>query len=373
MIQRQIDVALGERSYPIYFGYGMTASFAPTCQLHGIPRDVVIITDTNVAPYYLDPLQKHLQHFEFDTTSVVVPPGETQKSLSRANAIFTALLQRRTGRRAAIIALGGGVVGDLAGFVAATYQRGITLIQVPTTLLAQVDSSVGGKVAVNHALGKNMIGAFYQPKFVWIDGETLQTLPSREVICGLAEVVKYGVVFDAEFFAYLETNLDAIMKLEQAAVMHIEARCCELKARVVAEDERELGLRAVLNYGHTIGHALEAAGKYRALKHGEAVLLGMAAEAFIAQQMGLLSAEVLQRIEAFVSQVPLEFKKDSLAPSKILSAIRHDKKSVEGKTRFVLPVRLGEVRILDDVEPALIRLSLKRAFGLVEKRRASSS
>ncbi len=359
---------MGERSYPIYFGTGMTASFAPTCQQHGIPRQVVIITDTNVAKHYLEPFQKHLHHFEFDVSSIIVPPGESQKSLSRANAIFTALLERRTGRRAAIIALGGGVVGDLAGFIAATYQRGVTLIQVPTTLLAQVDSSVGGKVAVNHPLGKNMIGAFYQPKFVWIDGETLQTLPPREVICGLAEVVKYGVVFDAGFFNYLETNLDAIMKLDEAVIMQIQARCCELKAHVVAEDERELGLRAVLNYGHTVGHALEAAGNYRSLKHGEAVLLGMAAEAFIAQQMGLLSIEVLERIEAFVSRIPLEFKKDALAPSKVLDAVRRDKKTVDGKTRFVLPVCLGEVRILDDVEPELVRSSLKRAFGLVGKK-----
>jgi 3-dehydroquinate synthase len=371
LIQRQIDVALGERSYPIYFGTGMTASFAPTCQQHGIPRQVVIITDTNVAKHYLDPLQKHLHHFEYDVSSIVIPPGESQKSLSRANALFTALLQRRTGRKATIIALGGGVVGDLAGFVAATYHRGVTLIQVPTTLLAQVDSSVGGKVAVNHPLGKNMIGAFYQPKFVWIDGETLRTLPPREVICGLAEVVKYGIIFDAEFFAYLEVNLDAVMNLDQAEVMRIQARCCELKARVVAEDERELGLRAVLNYGHTIGHALEAAGNYRALKHGEAVLLGMAAEAFIAQQMGLLSADVLERIEAFVSRIPLELKRDSLPPAKILDAVRRDKKTADGKTRFVLPVRLGEVRILEDVEPELIRSSLKRAFGLVGKKPSS--
>jgi 3-dehydroquinate synthase len=247
----------------------------------------------------------------------------------------------------------------------------VTLIQVPTTLLAQVDSSVGGKVAVNHALGKNMIGAFYQPRFVWIDGETLHTLPSREVICGLAEVAKYGVIFDAEFFAYLEANLDAIINIDPATVMHIQARCCELKARVVSEDEREHGLRAVLNYGHTVGHALEAAGNYRTLKHGEAVLLGMAAEAFIAQKMGLLSVDVLERIETFVSRVPFEFKINALVTTKILDAIRRDKKSVEGKTRFVLPVRLGEVRVLEGVEPELIRSSLKSAFGLV-KRRSSS-
>ncbi len=351
----------------------MTASFAPTCQQHGIPPQVVIITDTNVAKHYLEPLQKHLRQFEFDASSIIVPPGETQKSLSRANAIFTALLQRRTGRRAAIIALGGGVVGDLAGFVAATYHRGVTLIQVPTTLLAQVDSSVGGKVAVNHSLGKNMIGAFHQPRFVWIDGETLQTLPSREMTCGLAEAVKYGVIFDAEFFAYLETNLEAILHLDPAALMHTQARCCELKAHVVAEDERELGLRAVLNYGHTVGHALEAAGNYRSLKHGEAVLLGMVAEAFIAQQMGMLTVEVLDRIEAFVSRLAGTLNRNALVPSKILDAIQRDKKTVDGKTRFVLPVRLGEVRIFEGVEPELIRLSLKRAFGLVGKKRSDAA
>jgi 3-dehydroquinate synthase len=368
LIQRQIDVALGDRSYPIYFGTSMTESFAPTCQQHGIPHHAVIITDSNVAKHYLEPLQKHLGQSDVEAFSIVIPPGESQKSLSRANAIFTTLLQRRVGRKSVIIALGGGVVGDLAGFVAATYQRGVTLIQVPTTLLAQVDSSVGGKVAVNHPLGKNMIGAFYQPKFVWIDGSTLQTLPRREVICGLAEVIKYGVIFDAEFFAYLEANLDALIGLESSAVMHVQARCCELKARVVSEDEREIGLRAVLNYGHTVGHALEAVGKYRTLKHGEAVLLGMAAEAFIARQMGLLSADALDRIEAFVSRIPLPLKKETLAPSKILEAIQRDKKTVAGKTRFVLPVRLGEVQIFDDVDSELIRLSLKRAFELAGKK-----
>jgi 3-dehydroquinate synthase len=346
----------------------MTEDFASTCQQHGIPRMAVIITDANVAKHYLEPLQKHLGQSDIDAFSIIIPPGESQKSLSRANAIFTTLLERRVGRKSVVIALGGGVVGDLAGFIAATYQRGVTLIQVPTTLLAQVDSSVGGKTAVNHPLGKNMIGAFYQPRFVWIDGAALQTLPRREVICGLAEVIKYGVIFDAEFFAFLESHLDALVDLEPTAVMHIQARCCELKARVVSEDEREIGLRAVLNFGHTIGHALESVGKYRTLKHGEAVLLGMAAEAFIARQMGLLSADVLERIEAFVSRIPLQLKKESHTPSKILEAIQRDKKTVAGKTRFVLPVRLGEVQIFEDIDPELIRMSLKRAFELVGKK-----
>jgi 3-dehydroquinate synthase len=369
VIQRQIDVALGDRSYPIYFGHGLTGLFASTCRQHGIPRQVVIVTDTNVAEHFLEPLEKHMRESDFEVSSIVVPPGEAQKSLSRANTIFTTLLERRVGRKSAIVALGGGVVGDLAGFIAATYQRGVTLIEVPTTLLAQVDSSVGGKVAVNHPLGKNMIGAFYQPRFVWIDGQTLETLPAREMICGFAEVVKYGIVFDADFFAFLELNLDTVMKRDPATILKIQTRCCELKARVVAEDEREFGLRAVLNYGHTIGHALESVGKYRALKHGEAVLLGMTAEAYIAREMGLLSADDFERIESFIARIPVRFKKELFPSSKVLDAVRLDKKSVEGKTRFVLPVKVGEVRVLDDVEPELIRSSLKHMFEVMDRKR----
>jgi 3-dehydroquinate synthase len=367
VIQRQIDVALGERSYPIYFGTGVAAQFGPTCRQHGIPRRVVILTDRNVAPHYLEPLQASLMESGFDVMSLVIPPGETQKSLFRANTIFTTLLREGVGRTSAIVALGGGVIGDLAGFIAATYQRGVTLIQVPTTLLAHVDSSVGGKVAINHRLGKNMIGAFYQPKFVWVDGQTLHTLPPREMVCGLAEVVKYGVILDAEFFASLEQNLDAVLALDPAAVLHIQTRCCELKAQIVAEDEREQGLRIVLNYGHTIGHALEAAGKYRTLKHGEAVLLGMAAENYLAQQLGFLSSEVLMRVEALIRRIPLILRRSNVSPSAVLQAMVHDKKSIDGKARFVLPVRLGEVRVVDDVDPELIRASLRYVTDLTAK------
>jgi 3-dehydroquinate synthase len=358
LISRQIDVALGERSYPIYFGKSITSSFAPTCEQHGIPRRVVIITDANVAPHYLTRLENNLRHFQFIVSSIVIPSGENQKSLHRSNAIYTALLKQGVGRKSAVVALGGGVVGDLAGFIAATYHRGLELVQVPTTLLAQVDSSVGGKVAVNHPLGKNMIGAFHQPRFVWVDSETLGTLPRREVVCGLGEVVKYGIIFDAEFFAYLETNLGKILELEPGAVTYIQARCCELKARVVSEDEREQGLRIVLNFGHTIGHALEVAGGYRALKHGEAVLLGMVAESFIAREMGLLSPDVLERIVRLVRCLPLKVGKSSLTPARVLKAIGRDKKSIDGKTRFILPIRLGEVQIVEEVDDALIKASL---------------
>ncbi len=367
VIQRQIDVSLGDRSYPIYFGSGLSALFAPTCQQHGIPRRVVIVTDTNVARHYLGPLENNLKHFEFAVSSVVIPPGENQKSLHRSNVLFTALLRQGVGRKSAIVALGGGVIGDLAGFVAATYQRGVVLVQVPTTLLSQVDSSVGGKVAVNHSMGKNMIGAFYQPRLVWIDAETLRTLPPREIVCGLGEVVKYGVVFDAEFFAYLETSLDQIINLDPASVLHVQARCCELKAHVVAEDEREQGLRMVLNYGHTVGHALEVAGRYRALKHGEAVLLGMIAESFIAREMGLLPPDMHDRIVQIILRLPVKFDKSSFSPARVVKALALDKKSVDGKPRFVLPIRLGEVQVVDEVDGALVQSSLRYVLGLAEK------
>jgi 3-dehydroquinate synthase len=367
VIQRQIDVSLGDRSYPIYFGNALTASFAPTCQQHGIPRRVVIVTDSNVARHYLAPLESNLQHFDFTVSSIVLPPGENQKNLQRSNALFTSLLKQGVGRKSTIIALGGGVVGDLAGFVAATYQRGVTLVQVPTTLLSQVDSSVGGKVAVNHPLGKNMIGAFYQPKFVWIDTETLRTLPVRETICGLGEIVKYGIVFDADFFAYLEAHLDSAVGLDSDTILHIQARCCELKAHVVAEDEREQGLRLVLNFGHTVGHALEAVGHYKALKHGEAVLLGMIAESYISKELGLLPPEIHDRILALIRRLPVKIDKASFSPSRVVKAMALDKKSVDGKPRFVLPIRLGEVQIVDDVDGALVQTSLRYVLGLVDK------
>ena len=363
MIQRQIDVALGERSYPIYVGTSMTTSFAPTCQQHGVPKRIVIITDTNIAPHYLKPLQQHLRHFQFDVSSIVIPPGERQKSLQRANAIFTELLKSNVGRKSALVALGGGVIGDLVGFVAAAYHRGVTYIQAPTTLLSQVDSSVGGKVAVNHPLGKNMIGAFYQPKFVWIDIDCLRTLPPREIVCGLGEIVKYGVILDAELFAYIETNLDRILQLDNEAVMHVQGRCCEMKAHITSEDERETGIRVILNYGHTVGHALEAAGNFTTVKHGEAVLMGMIAETYIARQMGMVSPEVHERIVALIRRIPLRVRKGSLTLARVLQAMKHDKKTVDGKKRFVLPVRLGEVQIVDTVEPSLINASLRHLFA----------
>ena len=360
MVHQQINVSLGDRAYPIYIGSGMTASFAPTCRHHAVAGDVVVVTDTTVGRKYLRPLEKNLLHHKFRVASIVIPPGERQKSLQRVNAIVSAMLKDGVGRSSTVVALGGGVVGDLAGFVAAVYQRGVQFIQVPTTLLAQVDSSVGGKVGVNHPLGKNMIGAFYQPAFVWTDVDCLKTLPEREITCGLGEIIKYGVIWDEELFSFLESNLDRVLSLDREAVMHVLARCCKIKAHIVEQDEREAQLRMVLNFGHTVGHALEAAGNFRALKHGEAVLLGMAAESFLAREMGLLDADAHRRIEALVERVPLHARGLSFAPSEVVRAMGRDKKAVDGKKRFVLPTSIGKVRVVEDVGLSLIQASVKR-------------
>ncbi len=359
MIHKQIDVNLGARTYPIYIGREMLSTLAPTMQQRHIHGAIVLITDKIIAPLYLQPIERHLRHFNYETLSIVIPTGERQKSLARAGRIITEMLSKGIGRNSAIIALGGGVIGDLAGFVAATYQRGVALVQVPTTLLAQVDSSVGGKVAVNHPLGKNMIGSFYQPTLVWADADTLVTLPFREIICGIGEIVKYGIALDADLFSYLESNLDNILKLEPDALLHVQSRSLELKAHIVSEDETETGIRAVLNFGHTVGHALEAAGNYRLLKHGEAVLLGMLAESSMANKLGMISDEVYRRIAELIYRIPIKASVRNLKTSDILRLMKHDKKSIEGNVRFVLPVRIGEVKTVDRVDSKIVAGSLK--------------
>jgi 3-dehydroquinate synthase len=360
MIHRQIDVALGERSYPIYTGADMVSSFAPICRQHGISDSIVIIIDRNVALYHLQPLLRNLQHHKFQPTTIILSSGENQKSLHRANTIFTEMLKKRIPRNSTVIALGGGVVGDLAGFVAATYQRGIKLVQVPTTLLSQVDSSIGGKVGVNHPLGKNMIGAFHQPAFVWTDVYYLKTLPPREVICGFGEVLKYGVIRDAELFGFLESHLEKILRLDAEVVMYVQAQCATVKAEIVSQDEKESGIRIILNCGHTIGHGLEFAGHYKLMKHGEAVLLGMIAESFIAKEMKFLDADSYERIVALIRRVPIKTKLSSLKIANIVSAMGRDKKHVGTKLRFVLPIKIGEVKVVDDVPPKLIQKAIEK-------------
>ena len=359
MIQRQIDVILGNHSYPIYAGQDMVSSFAPMCRQHGISDSVIIITDRNVASYHLQPILRNLLHHKFQPTTIIVPPGEKQKSLHRANTIYTEMLKKKNPRNSTVIALSGGVIGDLAGFVAATYKRGIRLVQVPTTLLAQVDSSIGGKVGVNHPLGKNMIGAFHQPVFVWMDTDYLKTLPPREVICGLGEVLKYGVIRDAELFGFLESHLEKILQLDAEAVKHVQEQCAVIKAEIVSQDEKESGIRIILNCGHTIGHGLEFAGHYKLMKHGEAILLGMIAESFIAKEMKLLDAGSYKRIVALIRRVPFKTKLSSLKIANIISAIDRDKKHIGTKLCFVLPIKIGEVKVVNDVVPTLIQKAVK--------------
>ena len=360
MIQRQIDVALGARSYSVHVGSDIVSSFAPMCRQHGISDSLVIITDQNVASYHLRPLIRNLLHYKFRLTTIIIPSGEKQKNLHRANSIFTEMLKKKITRTSAVVAFGGGVVGDLAGFVAATFLRGMRLVQVPTTLLAQVDSSIGGKVGVNHPLGKNMIGAFHQPGFVWVDTKYLGTLPPRELICGLGEVFKYGIIRDAELFGFLESNLEKILQLDAEALLYVQARCAAIKAEIVSLDEKEAGIRIILNCGHTIGHGLEFAGHYKLLKHGEAVILGMIAESFIAKEMQLLNTSSYERIVALLRRVPLHAQLSSLKMNDTLDAIGRDKKHLGATLRFVLPVKIGEVKVVDDVTLPLIRTAIKK-------------
>lgn len=359
MISHQISVDLGDRSYPIYVGRGMLSAIAPTLQKHGLTGRVALITDANVAMHYQRAIEKHLRHFGYDTYSIVVPPGERHKSLTRAGKIYSELLHGGIDRKSFVLALGGGVIGDLAGFVAATYQRGIPHVQVPTTLLAQVDSSVGGKVAINLPMGKNMIGAFYQPSVVWVDGETLNTLPFRELICGMGEVVKYGIALDADLFTYVEAHLDEILKRNPEHLLHVQTRCLAIKSHIVSEDEKETGRRAILNLGHTIGHALEAAGDYRFFKHGEAVLLGTVAESYIAKEMGLVSSDVHTRIVDTIRRLPIKRGVGNLNAQQVVRLMKGDKKSTEGVVRFVLPAKIGEAKLVDRVDQKLVVKSLK--------------
>jgi len=360
MIHHQIDVELGDRTYPLYTGSEMVSSFAPVCRTHGISDSVVIVTDANVARYHLQPILRNLLHHKFEPMVITIPAGESQKNLRRAAAIFSEMLKKRVPRSAAIVALGGGVIGDLAGFVAATYQRGITLVHVPTTMLAQVDSSIGGKVAVNLPLGKNMVGAFYQPAFVWIDAEYLKTLPMREVVCGLGEVIKYGLIRDARLFEFLESHIDEILRLETETMMHVQTSCAAMKARIVSQDERETGVRVILNCGHTIGHGLESAGRYKVLKHGEAILLGMIAEGMIARDMNLLDSKSCERLAALIHRVPMKVKLSSLKLKDITSAMGRDKKRTATSLRFVLPRAIGEVNVVDDVPQKLIQSAVRQ-------------
>ena len=365
-----VRVPLGRRSYPIYLGPAVLSSIGSLFHRHSMPKTAIIISDKNVARLYLKTVKENLASSGYTTRSIIIPAGEEQKNLRRADAIYSDLLRWNVERQSTIVALGGGVVGDLAGFIASTYQRGVHLIHVPTTLLAQVDSSVGGKVGVNHALGKNMVGAFHQPVFVTADIATLQTLPDREFVCGLAEVLKYGIIMDAKFFSYTVKSIDSIRAKNTADLTRVVAECCRMKASIVSRDEREKNLRAILNFGHTVGHALEHAGDYRLLKHGEAILLGMIAETFAALLLGLITPREAGLIENAVLLLPLPSLRGSkLSSSRLLSTMRVDKKVHDGKIRLVLPTSIGKVTLPMPVDESVILDSLSYLQGFLASRR----
>jgi 3-dehydroquinate synthase len=355
-----LSVALGERSYPIHIGAGLIGSanlYAP--YLGG--GNAAIVTNTVVMPLYGNKVRQALEAAGARVTEIVIPDGEQAKSWQGVAQVIDALLDARLGRDSLVLALGGGVVGDLAGFAAAVYQRGVPFVQVPTTLLAQVDSSVGGKTAINHARGKNMIGAFHQPHAVISDVATLDTLPERELRCGIAEVIKHALALDLAFVEWLESNVENILKRDRGALVHAVRRSCELKAGIVAADERESGARALLNFGHTFGHAIEAGTGYGAWLHGEAIAAGMVMASELSSRLGGLKTSDVKRVRILLSRAGLPVTGPALAPEQLMKLMALDKKAAKGRTRFVVLEALGRAALRADVDDAAVRQAIVAA------------
>jgi shikimate kinase/3-dehydroquinate synthase len=353
-----LTVGLGERSYAIHIGGGLLDR-AELLQPHLPRRRAAIISNTTVAPLYLERLQNTLETAGISSVAVILPDGEEYKNPETLNLIYDALLQNRCERSTPLIALGGGVIGDMTGFAAATYLRGVPFIQIPTTLLAQVDSSVGGKTGINHPLGKNMIGAFYQPQLVLADTDTLDTLPDNELSAGLAEVIKYGLIRDLPFLEWLELNIDRLRARDTAALQYAIARSCQNKAEVVAADERESGERALLNLGHTFGHAIESGMGYGNWLHGEGVAAGTVMAADLSQRLGWISAQDVARIRKLFERAGLPVVSPDLGADKYLELMGLDKKVEGGKLRFVLLKQVGQAVVYGDVPPALLQQTLQ--------------
>jgi 3-dehydroquinate synthase len=350
-----VRVQLGPRSYDIEVGQGLLAGAAGFLQERHAGRHAVLISDANVASSIAQPLAASLTQGGYRCDLLTVPAGEASKCIAEADRLWKELLGLKTDRKSLVIAVGGGVVGDLAGFVAATFGRGLAFFQVPTTLLAQVDSSVGGKVGINLPAAKNMVGSFHQPAGVLIDLNSLSTLPEREYLSGLAEVVKYGVIVDAPFFEYLESVVPHLLSRDASVLERVVARCCELKAQVVEQDEREeTGQRAVLNYGHTFAHAIETVSGYGTYLHGEAVSIGMLQASRLAERLGRIETAMTARQHALLSALKLPTQVSNLDPQQLVAAMQHDKKVEHGKLRFVLPTRMGHVELVAGVSPDLV-------------------
>lgn len=354
----RVPVSLGDRSYEILIQAGLLNQLGDICRGLGFSDRIAIITNPIVHGLYGRLVQRVLKRAGFSCTTVLLPDGERAKSMTWMGKILDELVAKRFERRDALLALGGGVVGDVAGFAAASYLRGVPFVQVPTTLVAQVDSSVGGKTGVNHPLGKNLIGAFYQPKAVVIDPQVLHTLPKREWVAGLAEVIKYGVIADPGFFEFLENHVEDLRNQNETVIPAMVRRSCEIKAEVVAGDEREAGRRKILNYGHTVGHALEAWGRYSTWVHGEAVGIGMVQEASIGQFLGRCDREMVERQTELIREVGLPVAMPKWSFSDLWSGMQHDKKVVKGQINCVIPEGLGRVQVLP-----LIRSDIQKWFS----------
>ncbi len=352
-----LTVGLGERSYPIHIGSGLLGQ-AELLRAHFPRQRAAIITNTTVAPLYLARVQATLQTLGVSSVPVILPDGEEFKTAETLNQIYDALLGSRCERTTPLIALGGGVIGDMTGFAAATYLRGVPFIQIPTTLLAQVDSSVGGKTGINHPLGKNMIGAFYQPQLVLADTDTLNTLPDKELAAGMAEVIKYGLIRDLPFLEWLEQHIEKLMARDTAALQYAIARSCQNKAEVVAADERESGERALLNLGHTFGHAIESGMGYGNWLHGEGVAAGTVMAADLSQRLGWIAPEDVTRVGRILQQARLPVVAPDLGAEKYLKFMGLDKKVEGGKIRFVLLKKLGQAVVEGNVPPELLRQTL---------------
>jgi 3-dehydroquinate synthase len=362
----EVNVDLAAHQYTIHISAGGINQVGRLMRSLALGNKALVITDENVGPIYAGKLNDSLMAAGFQPEVLTVAPGESSKSLATADTVFTKAINMGLDRKAPIIALGGGVVGDLAGFAAATYLRGVPFIQVPTTLLAQVDSSVGGKTAVNHALGKNLIGAFYQPSLVVIDPEVLDSLPARELKAGLTEVIKYGVIADRIFFDYLRSNAESLLRRDPGVLTTVIEKCCRLKADVVRQDERETSLRMLLNFGHTVGHAVEGVGGYSEYNHGEAVAIGMHAAALISKSLEICKQAHVDALKGLLVQVGLPLQAPDYQPEKLKCYLARDKKAVGGKINWVLMAGIGQVQITCDVPSPVVMAALAEITGLVD-------
>lgn len=361
VLLNRISVSLGERSYEIMIGDRILGTLGDTAKRIGLGSKELIVTSAALWPSYGKVVHDSLASTGFDVSVAIMNDEEESKSLQTVNSVYDNLVENEFDRSSGIVAVGGGVIGDVAGFVAATFMRGIRFIQVPTTLLAQVDSSIGGKTGVNHPKGKNLVGAFHQPALVWTDVSTLRTLPAREIRSGLAEVVKYAIIADPELFHILETTVSSFSKASTETLIDIVSRCCSIKARIVEEDEREHGVRSILNYGHTVGHALEALTNYAYYTHGEAVAIGMTGVARISCEVGATGQKMAENQERVLKMAALPTSIDCPTnPNEIVHQLNSDKKRLAGRVRWVLPKTIGEVFLTDQVPTDVVLDVLRR-------------